>query len=139
RHAPALLRRRLGGADVHAAVHLHRIAADDFAAERLRDVEAEGRLAHRRRADQHEKARFCARVCGSRHGSITPYAMPELDGRIRLKPSLSHSPLSRLSFMTTARRAMRRASPIASSLTGEALTRPRTRSMGPPLRPLRNI
>ena len=47
--------RRLGGADVHAAVHLHRVERHDLdVAERARDRERERRLARRGRTDERE-------------------------------------------------------------------------------------
>lgn len=42
---PSLLERRLGGADVHAAVNLHGIDADDLAGEGTGQLEGEGSLA----------------------------------------------------------------------------------------------
>ena len=55
RHRGPLGARRLGGADVDAAVHLHRVERDDLdVAERSRERERERRLAGRGRPDERE-------------------------------------------------------------------------------------
>ena len=51
RDAAALGGRQLGGADVHAAVDLHRVGVDDLAAEPLGEVEGQPGLARRGGAD----------------------------------------------------------------------------------------
>ena len=57
RDAAPLVGRELGGADVHAAVDLHRVGVDDLAAEALREVEREPRLAGGGRADDGDDRR----------------------------------------------------------------------------------
>ena len=55
RHGRALGERRLGGSDVHRAVHLHRVERDDLdVTGRGRECERERRLAGRGRTDQGE-------------------------------------------------------------------------------------
>ena len=51
-------RRKLRGADVHAAVDLHRVGVDDLAAEPLCQVQRELGLARRRRADDRDDRRL---------------------------------------------------------------------------------
>ena len=63
RDAAPFAGRQLGGADVHAAVELHRVGVHDLAAEPLGDVERQRRLAGAGRADDRD------RPC---HGCQTP-------------------------------------------------------------------
>jgi len=70
RDAAALFDRQLGGADVHAAIELHRVGVDDFrpalTAKSLRDVEGQLRLAGAGGADDRQGAH------GERHGCQAP-------------------------------------------------------------------
>ncbi len=52
-YAPQLLGRRLGGADVEAAVDLHAVGADDLAAEGLREGDRQPGLSDGGRTGQH--------------------------------------------------------------------------------------
>ena len=61
RDGGALLGRRLGGADVHAAIDLHGIHADDFAVELRRQAAGEGPLAGRGAAQNRDDAAFHTR------------------------------------------------------------------------------
>ena len=54
RDAVGLFRRHLGGADIEAFIDLHRICADDLAAELLSQRNAQRGLAGRGRADHSE-------------------------------------------------------------------------------------
>ena len=64
-----LLRRQLGGADVHAAVELHGVGIDDLAVEGRGEGEAEVGLAGRRRADDrdHQRGHAVRRHAVRRH------------------------------------------------------------------------
>ena len=53
-HAPALLDGELGRADVHAAIELHRVGADDLAVQPQGQLDREVRLACGRRPDHRE-------------------------------------------------------------------------------------
>ena len=64
RDASLLLRRGLGRADVHAAIHLHGIDSDDFSAEELRQLQGHLGLADGRRSG--EKDRFQTLVAHAR-------------------------------------------------------------------------
>ena len=55
RHSRPLGVRGLGGADIHAPVHEHRVDRDDLGAERLRQREREIGLADRGRSDERER------------------------------------------------------------------------------------
>jgi len=57
RHLRALVERRLGGADVHAAIYLRRIDGDDLAVQVLRERHRQRALARRRRAHQEDDPR----------------------------------------------------------------------------------
>ena len=63
RDAAALCDGQLRGADVHAAIELHRVGVHDLradlAAEPLGDVERQLRLAGARRADDRERPHGC--------------------------------------------------------------------------------
>ena len=54
RHVRALRRRRLGGADVHAAIQRHRVHRDDLGVQALGQLDAELRLARAGRTGQHQ-------------------------------------------------------------------------------------
>jgi hypothetical protein len=57
RRARLFLARRLGRADIHAAVHLRRIHADDFHRERIVQLQRERGLPRRRRAHEENGGR----------------------------------------------------------------------------------
>ena len=69
RDASTLGRRQLGGADVHAAVQLHRVGVDDLAADPFGDVERQGALAGAGRPDDGDGA-------DGDHGVQTPTKYP---------------------------------------------------------------
>ncbi len=71
-YAPPLGECQLGGADVHAAVELHRVGVDDLAPEGVRDTDGEVALACGGRPDQDDDARA---LCGRewRHRASVSY------------------------------------------------------------------
>ena len=69
RDAAALGAGQLGGADVHAAVDLHRVGVDDLAAEPLGEVERQAGLAGRGRPDDGDDRRDGRLGHGAQSGS----------------------------------------------------------------------
>src|SRR5512132_4250372 len=86
-----LCRGRLGRADVHPAVHEHRVDRDDLGAEELGDRDPRLRLARGRRTDEREERGFSAGPVARRHqptaaGSRCPGGLPLARSRSLLEP-----------------------------------------------------
>ena len=76
RDPPALGDRQLGGADVHAAVDLHRVGVDDLAAERARRGPARGRSCRRRWRPTTATIGHAARGVGAVRGHVVSVSRP---------------------------------------------------------------
>ena len=91
RDAAPLVLRQLGGADVHAAVDLHRVGVDDLAAEALGEVEGEVGLAGRGGPDDRDDRRV-GRLDARPDSRVTPTLSVEA---VQLRLHLTeHSPVA---------------------------------------------